>query len=284
MNILVTGSNGQLGSELKTLSNSFPNFNLIFTDIQELDITKPDAVMQFAEKNPFQIIINCAAYTAVDKAEEEPEIAHLINVDSVKNLAFAANLNNALLIHISTDYVFGGEGFQPYTEDNALNPNSIYAKTKALGEDMVLKHANRSLIIRTSWLYSSFGNNFVKTMIKYGTERDQLNVVFDQIGTPTYAADLAKTILEIAEKSKETKGKEIYHYSNEGVCSWYDFALAIMEEKNIDCKIHPILSKEYPLPASRPFYSVLDKTKIKSSFTLEIPHWKESLKICLRKI
>jgi dTDP-4-dehydrorhamnose reductase len=284
MKILVTGSNGQLGNELRLLSILDKQHQFIFTDIEELDITNQVSLDKFSNENPYDILINCAAYTAVDKAEQEPEKAKLINVDAVRNLVNISNKLDALFIHISTDYVFGGEGHQPYREENSTKPNSVYAKTKLGAEVEIENYCKRGIIIRTSWLYSSFGNNFVKTMIKYGKERESLKVVFDQIGSPTYAADLAKTILLMIDKLSEFNGVEVYHYSNEGVCSWYDFAISIMEEKNINCKIYPILTKDYPLPASRPFYSVLDKSKIKTNFGIEIPHWKTSLKECLIKI
>lgn len=284
MKILITGANGQLGSELHSLSSLFPHISFIFTDVNDLDITNARELIKYANENPFDVIINCAAYTAVDKAEQEQDLAYQINVEAVKNLSLVCNQFNALLIHISTDYVFSGNAFQPYNEGDKPNPQSVYAKTKLQAEKSIQEICQRAIVVRTSWLYSGFGNNFVKTMIKYGKEREQLNVVFDQIGSPTYAAELAKTLIIISEKSDKFQGFEVFHYSNEGVCSWYDFAIAIMEEQNIDCKVLPILSKEYPLPAKRPFYSVLDKSKIKATFALEIPHWKVSLKDCLRKI
>ncbi len=284
MNILVTGSKGQLGSELNSLSSLFGEHRFFFTDVDELDITKAADVERFITGNKIEAVINCAAYTAVDKAETEKDTARKINVEAVQNLALAANKNGAILVHISTDYVFDGKNYKPYVESDYTNPQSVYAQTKLDAESMVEEFANRGIVLRTSWLYSSHGHNFVKTMLKYGRERDSLNVVFDQIGTPTYAGDLAETILKILPQLADFEGYDVYHFSNEGVCSWYDFALAIMEESGIKCKINPILSKDYPLPAPRPFYSVLDKSKIKAKFALEIPHWRTSLKVCLNKI
>ncbi len=283
MNILVTGANGQLGNELRTLTSAYPNFNFIFTDIAELDITNFEDVNAFITSNQIDTVINCAAYTAVDKAETEIEMAWKINAQAVQNLAKACG-DNKLLVHISTDYVFDGKGHRPYNEDKETNPISAYAKSKLGGEIEIWNFATNALIIRTSWLYSTFGNNFMKTMIKYGKERGKLNVVFDQIGTPTYAHDLAKSILDILNKGTDLKGINVFNYSNEGVCSWYDFAIAIMEETGIDCVVNPILSEAYPLPAARPFYSVLDKSKIKSIFGIQIPHWRESLRNCVNKL
>ena len=284
MNILITGSNGQLGSEIKSLSSLFTERNFFFTDVEELDITNAEAIEAYIAENKINTLINCAAYTAVDKAEEESGLAKLINVEAVKILAEATSRADALLIHISTDYVFDGKNYRPYVEDDPTNPQSVYARTKLDAEKMVEKYASKGVVVRTSWLYSSFGNNFVKTMMKYGNERESLNVVFDQIGTPTYANDLAMAILQINNQLSDYQGYDVLHFSNEGVCSWYDFALAIMEDKGIDCVINPILSKDYPLPAPRPFYSVLDKTKIKTKFAIEIPHWRDGLRKCLKKI
>ncbi|OIP00096.1 MAG: dTDP-4-dehydrorhamnose reductase [Bacteroidetes bacterium CG2_30_33_31] len=284
MNILITGGNGQLGSEIKSLSTFFNEDNFIFTDVAQLDITNASMIDDFVVQNKINVLINCAAYTAVDKAETEKELATLINVEAVKNLAVACKNHKILLIHISTDYVFGGDNYRPYIESDQKKPQSVYANTKLQAELIVEKFASKALIFRTSWLYSEYGNNFVKTMIKYGKERKSLNVVFDQIGTPTYAYDLAWNILNIIPKVINNEQVDIYNFSNEGVCSWYDFALAIMEEAKIDCKINPILSKDYPLPASRPFYSVLDKSKIKTTFAIEIPHWRFSLRECIKKL
>ena len=271
--ILVTGSNGQLGSELKEL---LPN--AIFTDADVLDITNPNAINSFVKNNNIEIIINCAAYTAVDKAEDEHELAQRINCDGPKNLAETG----CKIIHISTDYVFDGKACQPYTPDNKPAPISVYGKTKLAGETAVIESAKEYIIIRTAWLYSSYGNNFVKTMRRLGSERETINVVYDQIGSPTYAKDLAETIVKILpQMNNNTNG--IYHFSNEGVCSWYDFAKEIMELSNLSCKVSPILSAEYPTKATRPFYSVLDKSKLRKTFNISIPHWKESLRKCLKQ-
>ena len=284
MKILVTGSNGQLGSEFRLLAPACPDFQFIFTDVAELDITSEADVSAMVKDEQPAVIINCAAYTAVDKAEQEDNLAFLINATAVGNLARVASKFNALLIHISTDYVFDGKGFKPYIEDDPTNPVSLYAKSKHAGEQQVQSYANKALIIRTSWLYSEFGHNFVKTMMKYGKERGLLNVDFDQTGTPTYARDLAQTILDILQKQKISDGVEVFHYSNEGVTSWYDFAKAIIELSGITCKINPIETKEYPLPATRPFYSVFNKSKIKQRFQIEIPYWKDSLKVCIQRL
>jgi dTDP-4-dehydrorhamnose reductase len=284
MKILVTGSNGQLGSEFKMLAPVFPDHKFIFTDVAELDITSEPDVEALVKAEQPAVIINCAAYTAVDKAEQEDNLAFLINATAVGNLARVASKNNALLIHISTDYVFDGKGHKPYMEDDPTNPVSLYAKSKHAGEHQVQSYANKALIIRTSWLYSEFGNNFIKTIMKYGKERGLLNVVFDQTGAPTYARDLAKTILHIIQRQPGSQGVEVFHYSNEGVASWYDFAKAIIEFSGITCSINPIETKDYPLPAVRPFYSVFNKSKIKLRFQIEIPYWRDSLKECIQRL
>lgn len=286
--ILVTGSNGQLGNELRKLAEQYSFFDFIFTDVAELDITNLQAIKQlFREENP-DYLINCAAYTAVDKAESDSAKATLINQVAALNLAQACVEFDTKLIHISTDYVFDGTNHKPYKETDKLNPQSVYGFTKASGEKSILDEMTSGyIIIRTSWLYSTFGNNFVKTMIKLGKERDSLNVIFDQAGTPTYAGDLASGIMQIIDKIEKKEVKfvsGIYHYSNEGITSWYDFATEIMQLANIDCKILPIEAKDYPTPAKRPFYSVLNKSKIKNTFSIEIPHWKESLKKCISKL
>lgn len=284
MKILVTGSNGQLGSEIRKLAPSFGNHQFIFTDVAELDITREtDIEALFAVERP-EVIINCAAYTAVDKAEQEETVAYLINSKAVGNLARVSSRYDACLVHISTDYVFDGKGYRPYTETDVCSPVSVYANSKFAGEKMVQAHARRALIIRTSWLYSTFGHNFVKTILKYGKERGQLNVVYDQIGSPTYAFDLARVILHAIQNELLPESVEIFHFSNEGVSSWYDFALAIVEFGGITCKIAPIETKDYPLPAARPFYSVFNKGKIKQRYQIEIPHWRESLKLCMNRL
>lgn len=291
-NILVTGGNGQLGSEIKELIEnssdiqfvSYQNKKFYFTTSQELDITQYDNVKKYIRNNNIQIIINCAAYTAVDKAESEKKIADDINHLAVKNLAHIAKEKNIKLIHVSTDYVFDGTNYKPYTEEDTTNPQNIYGKTKLNGERAVKEiNPQNSLIIRTSWIYSSYGANFVKTMLKLGKENKQLGVIYDQVGTPTYAKDLAATILEIIPNIAN-KNVEIYHYSNEGVLSWYDFAKEIMRMAKLDCKINPIETKEYPTPSKRPHYSLLNKSKIKNDFTITIPYWKDSLDECLKKL
>jgi dTDP-4-dehydrorhamnose reductase len=284
MKILVTGSKGQLGSELRELAPLYPQYHFIYTDVDELDITNEVAVDQFFEANRPEAIINCAAYTAVDKAETDEQTAFLINATAPGILAKTATKYNSLLVHVSTDYVFDGKSYIPLTETAETNPVSVYARSKFSGEQEILMLAKKAIIIRTSWLYSAFGNNFVKTILKYGVERGKLNIVFDQTGTPTYAPDLAKIILDILPKVADSAGVEIYHFSNEGVCSWYDFARAIVELTGIECQINPIGTKDYPLPAVRPFYSVLNKQKIKDTFGIEIPYWRDSLKLCLRRI
>jgi dTDP-4-dehydrorhamnose reductase len=276
-NILVTGANGQLGSELKDLSSLYLNNTFIFTDVSELDICNHMAVKEFIVKNSINIIINCAAYTAVDKAEEQFELSNKINHLAVKNFASVAKQYNTKLIHISTDYVFDGTNHVPYQEIDKPKPQSVYGQTKLDGELAIQKiNPANTIIIRTSWVYSNYGNNFVKTMLRLGSEREQLGVIVDQIGTPTYARDLAKTILGILPKINN-KNIELFHFSNEGVCSWYDFAKAIFEIKGLNVKVNAIETFQYPTAAKRPSYSVLNKSKIKNKFQIEIPHWKDSL-------
>ena len=284
--ILVTGANGQLGNEIKMLSSQFQNCKFDFTDINELDICNFKSLEQYFEQNPSDYIINCAAYTAVDKAETDKENAYRINAGAVTNIAKLANKFNAALIHISTDYVFGSsqQNF-PFKEDDVTCPNSVYGTTKLAGEEEA-KKVNKHIIIRTSWLYSSFGNNFVKTISRLGKERNELGVIFDQVGTPCYAADLANVILTIVDQSENTEHFKsgIYHYSNEGVCSWYDFALEIIKMAKLNCYIKPIETKDYPLPAKRPAYSVLNKIKIKDTFSIKIPHWTDALERCFKEL
>ncbi len=286
-NILVTGSNGQLGNEIRRISaNHENNFRFFFTDVAELDITDLKAVDSFIKENNIKYIINCAAYTAVDKAEDDVDLCYKINRDAVANLGLAATNNNAKVIHISTDYVYDGTANKPYVETDTVNPQSVYGKSKQEGEAELLKACADSIIIRTAWLYSIFGSNFVKTMIKLGKEREALNVVADQKGTPTNGTDLAKTIVKILDFS-EAKGFKpgIYHYSNEGATTWYDFTLAIHKEAGINtCKVNPITTEQYPVKATRPKYSVLDKSKIKSTFNLTIPKWEESLNNCIKEL
>ena len=261
-----------------------PNATFFFTDSSTVDITDFKKVKEFIETNKINVIINCAAYTAVDKAEDDEVNADKINHLAVKNLASIAKEKNIKLVHISTDYVFDGENFMPYIESDSVNPQGIYGKTKLEGEEALQKvNPKNSIIIRTSWVYSSFGNNFVKTMLRLGKERDTLGVIFDQIGSPTYARDLAQAILDILP-SINNESVEVYHYSNEGVCSWYDFAKAIFELSNIECQVNAIETKEYPTPAKRPHYSLLNKAKIKKEFNLSIPYWRYSLKESLIKL
>lgn len=282
LNVLVTGSNGQLGSEIKELACG--NETFFFTDRATLDITNPKTIKEFIEKNSIDTIINCAAYTAVDKAESDIESADKINHLAVKYLAQISKEKNIKLIHISTDYVFDGKSHMPYTEENSTNPNGVYGQTKLDGEKAMLGiNPQNSLIIRTSWVYSSYGANFVKTMLRLGKEKESLGVIYDQVGTPTYARDLAQAILEIIPKVENQK-VEIYNYSNEGVTSWYDFAKEIMRMTKLNCQINPIETTEYPTPARRPHYSLLNKTKIKTEFNLAISYWKDSLDDCLKKM
>lgn len=280
--VLITGANGQMGSEFRLLARSDWSYRFIFTDIAELNITDEKAVNRFFHQKHPDVIINCAGYTAVDKAEEEPGKAMLINATAPGILAREAALANALLIHISTDYVFNGFAHKPYTEEDLPDPLSAYAKSKYEGEKAVIQAASRAVILRTSWLYSAFGNNFVKTILKYGNERDQLRVIFDQTGTPTYAADLCEAILQLIPRFREQQNTAVFHYSNEGVASWYDFAAAILELAGVDCQLFPIKTSDYPLPAKRPYYSVMNKEKIKQAFDLSIPYWRSSLQRCLK--
>jgi len=285
--ILVTGSNGQLGSEIKDLSSKFSEFQFLFTDVEELDITSTKALSKFIEGKNINYLINCAAYTNVDQAEEDKNIARLINATAVKNLAEASKSYKITPIHISTDYVFSGEEFKPYQEHEKTNPQGVYGNTKFEGEEFLRTICPNHIIIRTSWLYSPFGKNFLKTMINLGQEKDQLGVIVDQVGTPTYAYDLASCILQIIRKIEE--GKDFnnygtYHYSNEGVCSWYDFATEIQSIAKNKCKIKSIESKDFHTLAKRPYYSVLNKSKIKHIFAIEIPHWKSRIEHCIRRI
>ncbi|MCT7481743.1 dTDP-4-dehydrorhamnose reductase [Aliarcobacter cryaerophilus] len=282
-NILVTGSMGQLGSEIKELSSNY-NYNFFFTTRDDIDITSKDSIKEFCQTNSINVIINCAAYTAVDKAESDMENADLVNRKAVKKLSIVAKELNIKLIHISTDYVFDGKNFKPYVEEFQTNPQSVYGKTKLDGENELLDiNPLNSIIIRTSWVYSYYGNNFVKTMLRLGKEKEELGVIFDQVGTPTYAAHLAKTILDIVPQIENSK-VEIYNYSNEGVLSWYDFAKEIMKMAKLNCKIKAIETYQYPTPAKRPHFSLLNKSKIKSKFNLEIPYWKDGLDDCLKRL
>jgi dTDP-4-dehydrorhamnose reductase len=282
--ILITGSKGQLGLSLRKVEAEYESSDCYYTDIEELDITIEEDVNRFILEKKIEIIINCAAYTAVDKAETEFDLAKKINAEAVSILAKAAAKNNCFLFHVSTDYVFDGQNYKPYNEEDICAPLSAYGKSKLMGEKEILHHAKNAIILRTSWLYSQFGSNFLNSMLKYGAEKQELRVVFDQIGTPTYASRLARGIFCMIFSDIKLDGIQIYNFSNEGVCSWYDFASEIFDMASIDCKLIPITSIEYPLPAPRPFYSVLNKAKVRKKFQLDIPHWKIDLKECISAI
>jgi len=288
--ILVTGQNGQLGQSIKASSLQYPQYQFTFTDRKALDLSDSNNITTYFEQNKFDLIINCAAYTAVDKAEDQHALANTINHLAVKQLAEIAQQHHSILIHISTDYVFDGSAHQPYIENTEINPQNIYGSTKLKGEQAIEAVGCNAIIIRTSWVYSEYGNNFVKTMLRLGNDREQLNVIFDQVGTPTYAKDLATSILTIINSlaTKQTDFQQhnlyLYHYSNEGVCSWYDFAKAIFELSGTPCNVFPIETKDYPTPAKRPYYSVLNKAKIKQQYQLNIPYWKDSLQVCLNNL
>jgi dTDP-4-dehydrorhamnose reductase len=287
MNILVTGSNGQLGSEIKDIVANYKDFCFFFRDLPALDICNSKQLARFFTENSIDTVINCAAYTNVDKAEEDTEIAEKVNATGVLNLVNAVEKVQGKLIHISTDYVFDGSNFLPYQESDEVNPIGVYGNTKRRGELAVINSGIDGIVIRTSWLYSAYGNNFVKTMLRFGNERDELDVIFDQVGTPTSASDLAKTCLDILTYKKDAKINSkgnIYHFSNEGVASWYDFAVAIMEFGKVDCQVKPIQTKDYPTLAKRPPFSVLNKTKIKTDFQIEIPYWRDALVACIQKL
>lgn len=285
-NILVTGANGQLGNELRLLAKQYPQFVFFFTDVDTLDICDKEGVEIYIASNKIDYVLNSAAYTAVDAAEDNFALCERINRDAVGNLGEAASKFGAKVIHVSTDYVFDGTSCKPYTESDQTCPVSAYGRTKLAGEEALFATCPASVVLRTAWLYSPFGNNFVKTMLRLGKEKEQLNVVFDQVGSPTYAADLAGAMLSVvvqAEKGRFEAG--IYHYSNEGVCSWYDFTVKIHQLAGItSCNVLPVGSEAYPTRASRPHYSVLNKGKIKSVYNLEIPHWEASLRLCLERL
>lgn len=287
MKILVTGAYGQLGNEINSLAAKYPEWQFLFTDVDSLDITNESALEIYFKDNKPGFVVNCAAYTAVDKAETDIETARKVNAVAPKLLGKYSKKVGAKLIHISTDYVFDGEAFTPYSEEDKVNPKGVYGETKLQGEQNCLLENHESIIIRTSWLYSSFGGNFVKTMLRLSKEQGKLKVVYDQVGTPTYAADLANAILSIIEISIDEPEKfvsGIYHYSNEGVASWYDFAKAIFEISEVKCAVSPVRSAEFPTPAKRPNFSILDKSKIKNTFGITIPYWRESLKKCMQKL
>lgn len=282
MNILITGCNGQLGNEMQLLQAKYAQHTWFNTDVNELDITDKDAIERFVEANHIDGVVNCAAYTAVDKAESDPLLAKKINADAPAFLAEAVGKQGGWIVQVSTDYVFDGTTHTPYVETDSTCPNSVYGQTKLEGEQAVTKLCPNAMIIRTTWLYSEFGNNFVKTMIRLGKERKQLGVIFDQVGTPTYAHDLASVIMTAIDKGIKPG---IYHFSNEGVTSWYDFTKSIHRIAGINtCHVMPLHTAEYPTPASRPAYSVLDKTKIKEAYSINIPHWEESLAKCIAKL
>lgn len=282
MNILITGCNGQLGNEMQLLQAKYAQHTWFNTDVNELDITDKDAIERFVEANHIDGVVNCAAYTAVDKAESDPLLAKKLNADAPAFLAEAVGKQGGWIVQVSTDYVFDGTKHTPYVETDSPCPNSVYGQTKLEGEQAVTKLCPNAMIIRTAWLYSEFGNNFVKTMIRLGKERKQLGVIFDQVGTPTYAHDLASVIMTAIDKGIKPG---IYHFSNEGVTSWYDFTKSIHRIAGINtCHVMPLHTAEYPTPASRPAYSVLDKTKIKEAYSINIPHWEESLAKCIAKL
>ncbi len=282
MNILITGCNGQLGNEMQLLARENVQHSYFFTDVEELDITDSEAVEAFVEFNAIDCIVNCAAYTAVDKAEENEELCDLLNNVAPGHLARAVGKRGGIMVQVSTDYVFDGTNHIPYTESEPTCPNSVYGRTKLAGEQNVMANCTNAMIIRTAWLYSTFGNNFVKTMIRLGKEKEALGVIFDQVGTPTYARDLAHVIYAAINKGVVPG---IYHFSNEGVISWYDFTKAIHRIAGITtCKVRPLHTEEYPTPAKRPHYSVLDKTKIKQTYGIEVPYWEDSLRECIQKL
>lgn len=285
MNILVTGANGQLGNEMRIVARNSAD-NYIFTDVAELDITNATAVEQMVVDNDVKVVINCAAYTNVDKAEDDSEFAENLNAKAVENLAVAIRKNDGLLVHISTDYVFGGtKNNTPCREDEPANPTGVYGVTKLHGEQAIVASGCHYIIIRTAWLYSEFGKNFLKTMLNLTATKPQLKVVFDQVGTPTYAYDLAMAIYNIVETRKYVGHEGVYHYSNEGVCSWFDFTKMIAEYAgNTGCDIQPCHSDEFPSKVVRPSYSVLDKTKIKETFGVSVPYWTDSLKVCMKNL
>ncbi|WP_418991991.1 dTDP-4-dehydrorhamnose reductase [Alistipes sp.] len=284
LNILITGANGQLGSEMRRLGAVSPH-HYVFTDVAELDITDADAVLETMRRERIDVAVNCAAYTNVERAEEDAATAEQLNCRAAENLARAAAATGATLFHISTDYVFDGQAHLPYTEEDATSPLGVYGRTKLAGEQAVAASGCKYLIFRTAWLYSQFGNNFLKTMLRLTAEREELKVVFDQVGTPTYAGDLALALFSIIEGDRYAGNEGIYHFSDEGVASWYDFAVEIASAAGHDgCRILPCRTAEFPTKAARPAYSVLDKSKVKSMFAIEIPHWRESMLYCLQKL
>ncbi|WP_040726098.1 dTDP-4-dehydrorhamnose reductase [Thiomicrorhabdus sp. Kp2] len=301
---LVTGKDGQLGQSLLVLKEAYPLLDMTFVGRNELDLSSATSIKDYFKEKAFDVIINCAAYTAVDKAESEPELADQINHIAVKQLAEIAKQQDSVLIHISTDYVFNGQNYKPYIETDETDPQNVYGSTKLKGEQAIQAINPKGCIIRTSWVYSEYGNNFVKTMLRLGKEKEQLGIIFDQVGTPTYTGDLAETILQIVNSKQLVVSREynnadanlltthhalltkneVFHFSNEGVCSWYDFAKTIFELNGVECQVNPIETKDYPVPATRPHYSLMNKAKIKQVYNLEMPYWKDSLKVCLQKL
>lgn len=281
--VLVTGKDGQLGKSIEHIARQYPEYVFEFVGRERLDISSAEDITEFFVGQHFDIIINCAAYTAVDQAETETELADQINHLAIQKFAEIAKATNSTLIHISTDYVFSGQNFKPYIEIDSTDPQSVYGATKLKGEQAMQAINPKGCIIRTSWVYSEYGNNFVKTMLRLGHERDSLNVIFDQVGTPTYAGDLAKTILQMLDNA-HSKSCGVYHYSNEGACSWYDFSTAIFAFSDTECHVSPIETKDYPTLATRPHYSLLNKSKIKIDFNLTIPYWQDSLKQCIQSL
>ncbi len=284
--ILITGANGQLGSSLRKRKNEFANAECIFTDVEELDLTDEMAVTHFFASEKPDVVINCAAYTAVDKAESDTDNAKMLNADVPGFLGKLCKQHNASMVHISTDYVFSGEANRPYTENDTTNPVSVYGNTKLQGEQNLLNQLPEALILRTSWLYSPYGGNFLKTMLRLGKEKDQIGVVYDQVGSPTYAGHLADAIIHVMNRwqAKSTWEGGIYHFSNQGLCSWYDFAWQIMQSSNLTCRVNPVTSDQFPTPAKRPPYSVMSKAAFESRFNYTIPHWQKGLEACLRRM
>lgn len=283
MNILITGANGQLGNEMRLLEKQYVDYHFVFTDVADLDITDLSAIQTLMHQEKINVVVNCAAYTNVDKAEDDEATAMLINAKAVENLALACKAADALLFHVSTDYVFQGNTCLPCTEEQATNPLGVYGRTKLVGEKYIAAVGCKYIIFRTAWLYSSFGRNFVKIMRQLTAERSALKVVFDQVGTPTYAGDLAAVIMSIIAQNKcQEQYQGIYHFSNEGVCSWYDFAQEIAALSGNSCDIQPCHSDEFPSKVKRPHFSVLDKTKLKTTFDITLPYWKDSLKTCIQ--
>ncbi|BBP44312.1 dTDP-4-dehydrorhamnose reductase [Thiosulfativibrio zosterae] len=282
--ILVTGANGQLGQSIQKIAGQYPDYQFTFVARDELDLSQAQSIASFFQDRSFDVIINCAAYTAVDRAESEPELANSINHQALEQLAKICKQHNAMMIHVSTDYVFNGTNHKPYIETDLVDPQGVYGLTKLKGEQAMQTIQPKGAIIRTSWVYSEFGNNFVKTMLRLGKEREALGVIFDQVGSPTYAGDLAQAVLTLANQPEKLTQTPIYHYSNEGVCSWYDFAKTIFEMAQVQVKVTPIETKDYPTPAKRPHYSLMNKAKIKQHFGFDIPYWQDSLKICLKEL